>query len=66
MKMAEKGYHPKIGEDQYVDELNCFINAIKGKEQFINTLEEDHKVLKLLYAIEESDKISKYVDVRFD
>jgi len=61
MRNAEPGYNPNIGENMYVEEMKHFIEAVEGKHPFINTLENDHKVLKLLYAIEESDKTSKYL-----
>lgn len=61
MKNAEKGYNPNIGENMYIDETKYFIESINGKRFFINTIENDHKVLKLLYAIEKSDKTSKFV-----
>ena len=53
---AEAGYNPNIGENMYIDEIKSFIDALEGKRTFMNTLENDHRVLKLLYAIEESDK----------
>jgi predicted dehydrogenase len=62
MKAAQEGYNENIGEMHYIEELKSFINTVQGRGKFINTLEMDHKVLKLLYAIEESDKISKYVN----
>lgn len=62
MASAESGYNPNIGENMYIDELKAFIDAIEGKGPFINNLENDHKVLKLLYAIEESDRKRQYVE----
>ncbi|MBI5885824.1 MAG: Gfo/Idh/MocA family oxidoreductase [Deltaproteobacteria bacterium] len=64
MKGAEAGYNANIGENMYIDEVAAFIDAVSGKTPFPNTLEDDHKVLKLLYAIEESDRSSAFV--RFD
>lgn len=61
MRSAETGYNPNIGENMYIEEIRCFIEAIEGKHPFVSTMEEDHRVLKLLYAIEESDRTSKYV-----
>jgi len=61
MGLAESGYHPNIGENHYVDETKNFIDAIEGKRAFVNDLENDHNVLKLLYAIEKSDKKSLFV-----
>ncbi len=62
MKPAEGDYNPNIGENMYIDELEAFIQAIEEKTLFINSMENDHKVLKLLYAIEESDKCSTYIE----
>jgi predicted dehydrogenase len=62
MMNAEEGYNPNIGENMYIDELKAFINAIEGKAPFINTMENDHNVLKLLYAIEESDKTKQHIE----
>ena len=64
MKSAAAGYNPNIGENMYIDEINAFIQAVQGRKPFINTMENDHRVLKLLYAIEASDKASRYL--RFD
>ena len=61
MNSAKKGYNPNIGENMYIDEIKYFIESINSKHSFINTIENDHKVLKLLYAIEKSDKTSKFV-----
>lgn len=60
---AEEGYNKNIGENMYIDEIRNFLSAIGGKEKFLNSMENDHNVLKLLYAIEESDKNSRIVDV---
>lgn len=64
MKSAEKGYNPNIGENMYIEELRCFINAAQGEQPFINSLENDHQVLKLLYKIEESDKKSSCLEFK--
>ncbi|MGZ7160892.1 MAG: Gfo/Idh/MocA family protein, partial [Methanobacterium sp.] len=46
------GYSKNINEDMYVEELESFIKAIKEESEFPNSLEEDIKVLKLLYEVE--------------
>lgn len=61
---AEAGYNPNIGENMYIDELKAFIDAVGGKAPFINTMENDHNVLKLLYAIEEADKTKQYIEFK--
>lgn len=63
MMDAEVGYNPNIGENMYIAELRAFINAIEDKAPFINTMENDHKVLKLLYAVEQSNKNGRYVEL---
>jgi predicted dehydrogenase len=64
MLQAEAGYNANIGENMYIDEIKNFIGTIEGKGPFMNTLENDHRVLKLLYRIEESDKKATYLDFK--
>ncbi|NTV49356.1 MAG: Gfo/Idh/MocA family oxidoreductase [Geobacteraceae bacterium] len=61
MGSAAAGYNANIGESMYIDEIRNFIEAIEGKRPFSNSLENDHRVLKLLYAIEEADRSGAYV-----
>lgn len=65
MLSAEDGYNANIGENMYIEEIRAFLDAADGKVAFVNTLEKDHKVLKLLYAIEESDKTSSFININF-
>lgn len=60
---AEPGYNKNIGESMYIDEIRAFIDAVRGNSVFPNSLEEDHRVLKLLYAIERSDKLARFIEV---
>ncbi len=60
MKDAEPGYNKNIGENMYIDEIRAFLDAVAGKSAFPNTLEKDHKVLKLLYALERSDDTAQF------
>ena len=53
---AAVGYNVNIGEQMYVDELKGFIDASLGGAPFINSLHEDHAVLKVLYALERSSR----------
>lgn len=55
------GYNENIGENIYIDELDAFIKCINGQGQFVNSLERDHKVLRLLYAIEESENKQTFI-----
>jgi predicted dehydrogenase len=58
---SASGYNKNITEQMYIDEVLNFLSAIEGKEPFFNDLSYDHKVLKLLYTIEESSKSKKYL-----
>lgn len=60
MEEAEPGYNKNIGENMYIDEIRAFLDAVAGKAAFPNTLELDHRVLKLLYALERSDATATF------
>lgn len=62
MARAAAGYNANIGENMYIDELRSFIDATTGKGRFDNTLEDDHAILKMLYALEESDRAGKALE----
>jgi len=49
-----EGYAEKIKEEPYIEEMNSFIRAIKKEEKYPYTLEEDKRILELLYAAEKS------------
>lgn len=55
----EKGYIAK--ENMYIEEIRNFIKAICGEEQYVYSLEEDLKILKLLEAAEESSVKQKQI-----
>lgn len=59
----EAGYNKNIGEKMYVDEMKSFLDAVCGKSTFPNSLEQDHKVLKLLYSLEQSDQHSTFIEI---
>lgn len=61
MKSSQAGYNVNIGENMYIDELKCFIDAVNGNGEYVNTIDNDHRVLKLLYAFEQADRTSQYV-----
>lgn len=61
--VASSGYNSNIGETMYIDELKAFIDAVSESQPFVNTLENDHRVLKLLYAIEQADKSGRYIEI---
>lgn len=56
MGKAAAGYNANIGENMYIDELRSFIDATSGGDSFINSLADDHAVLKILYAVEAADR----------
>ena len=47
----------------YIDEMKAFLKAAKNEENFPNTLENDHKVLKVLYAVENSDNSNHFISL---
>jgi predicted dehydrogenase len=58
---SEQGYNKNITEQMYIDEMANFIAAIKGEQASANNMERDHKVLQLLYALEESQDTGKTI-----
>jgi predicted dehydrogenase len=58
----EKGYVAK--ENMYIKEMKNFINAIKGKEQYVYSLEDDLKILKLLEFAEKSSNKKIHISIR--
>lgn len=48
------GYNQNINEDMYIEETASFLNTIKDKTSFPNTLEKDIKILKLLEHLEKN------------
>jgi predicted dehydrogenase len=60
---AAAGYNVNISEGMYVDEVRAFLDAVQGKSVYPSTLAMDHRVLKLLYQIEHSDRSSSFVKI---
>ena len=58
---AAGGYNKNITEQMYIDEMQTFFKAIEGNFTFVNTLDSDHRVLRLLYAAEESFRTKQFV-----
>jgi hypothetical protein len=50
---AAEGYNENIIEDMYVEEMKSFISAVKKESNFPNSLDDDIRVLKILYGIED-------------
>ena len=49
-----EGYTEKIKEEPYIEEMNTFIRAVKKEIEYPYTLEEDKRILEVLYAAERS------------
>lgn len=60
-----KGYNENISEDMYIRETEAFLREIGGGEPFPGSLEKDLKVLKTLYALEQSDRENRIVPIPF-
>lgn len=60
----EKGYVPQIIEDMYIEEMDYFIKAIKGDTRYPYTLEEDKKILDILYLAEQSSDEGKHISIK--
>jgi len=54
MRSAAAGYNKSITEGMYIEEMRAFLNGIAEPSHYVNTLENDHRVLKLLYTLERS------------
>lgn len=53
---SAEGYNANISEQMYIDEVAAFCQAITADKLFPNTLAEDHRILKILYAAEEASR----------
>ncbi|MBI4650896.1 Gfo/Idh/MocA family oxidoreductase [Candidatus Desantisbacteria bacterium] len=56
---AESGYNKNIVEEMYVQEINAFLDSVKNKKPFPNTLDEDIKILTILEKSEQTNKGNK-------
>jgi predicted dehydrogenase len=52
---AQSGYNKNITEQMYIDEMSAFLKSVNNEVLFPNSLEHDYEVLKVLYAVENSD-----------
>lgn len=60
---AAGGYNKNITEQMYIDEMHAFFKGVNEPASYVNTLEDDHKVLKLLYMMEQSYRDKKFTPV---
>ncbi|MFQ5456319.1 MAG: aminotransferase class III-fold pyridoxal phosphate-dependent enzyme, partial [Nitrospirota bacterium] len=51
----EDGYNKNIIEEMYVEEINTFINAVRGIKPFPNTLYDDINILTILEKAEQTN-----------
>ncbi len=51
----ESGYLDFINENMYIEEMESFLKAVSGKEEFNNNINKDIKVLQVLTQLEDSD-----------
>lgn len=63
-KPAQNGYNKNITEQMYIEEIEAFLGAINKETIYPNTLEHDHKVLKVLYAVENSDNCNSIIELK--
>jgi predicted dehydrogenase len=59
---AVEGY--VMEDDMYIKEMEHFIGAVQGKYPYMYTLEDDRRILELLYSAEESWKSRRILDVK--
>ncbi|MEJ5055166.1 Gfo/Idh/MocA family protein [Sphingobacterium sp. MYb382] len=52
---AQEGYNKNITEQMYIEEMDAFTKAAFARVDYPNSLAHDHRVLKLLYAVEYAD-----------
>lgn len=60
---AAAGYNKNITEGMYIDEMRAFLTGIDHPGSYVNNLEHDHRVLKLLYTIERSWEQGRWLKV---
>jgi hypothetical protein len=51
-------------DDMYVEEMRHFVGAIEGKHQYMYSLEDDQKILELLYAAKKSSTDQIHVETK--
>jgi hypothetical protein len=49
-------------ENMYIEEMRCFVRAVRGEAEYPYSLAEDQNILGLLYAAERSS--GEPVDIR--
>jgi len=60
---SASGYNKNITEQMYIDEMKSFLNAALNNGHFENTLENDKKILEILYSIEKSYASQKFIEI---
>jgi predicted dehydrogenase len=62
-KISQPGYSVKTHEEMYIEEIEDFVKAIKGKQRYPYTFSREKNIIKILCAVEESAKKSKAVEI---
>ena len=60
---AESGYNKNISEQMYNEEIKAFLDRVRLNVEYPNSLQNDLKILKLLYSAEESFKYKRFVEL---
>jgi predicted dehydrogenase len=50
-------------DDMYVNEMQHFMGAIEGRNEYMYSLADDREILELLYAAEKSSAGRTHVDM---
>lgn len=58
-----EGYSEKIKEEPYIEEMQQFVQAVKGEVTYPYTFEEDKRILDLLYAAEKSANQGRHISI---
>jgi predicted dehydrogenase len=61
---AQSGYNKNITEQMYIEEVQHFLRAVEGVAVFPNSIENDWKVLRLLYAAEASSQSGSFKSIK--
>lgn len=51
--LSQAGYNENISEAMYIEELNSFLQAVRAKGSYPNTLNDDIKILSILEQVEQ-------------
>lgn len=58
-----RGYKGYLVEEMYEEEIAVFLNALKGKEEYPVTFEDEAKLLRITYAAEQSSESGRKIEL---